>query len=50
MDSVDVHGEPFEGNAEWQAYLDSVLPTDEDERIFAKNIDTRVDPIPRVEG
>ena len=30
-----VHGEPFEGNdEEWQAYLDSVLPTDEDERIL----------------
>ena len=31
----DVHGEPFEGSdADWQAYLDSVLPTDEDERIL----------------
>ena len=30
-----VHGEPFEGNdADWQVYLDSVLPTDEDEKIL----------------
>ena len=29
----NVHGEPFEGNDDdWQAYLDSVLPTDADEK------------------
>ena len=30
-----VEGEPFEGDdAQWQAYLETVIPTDEDEKIL----------------
>ena len=37
-----IDGEPFEGDEDvWKAYLDSVLPTDEDEKVLCEEYLTK---------